>query len=87
MNYISSNYFTPEKGREIISNGWKDAFITEALSFGSLGLEPLDPFQVIDPLATENSNMAIRIPSTKDENIDFFVTRKNHEEDNKKMAG
>ena len=46
----------------------------QALSSGSLGLEPLDPFQVIDPLATENSNMAI-------ENIDFFVTRKNHEED------
>ena len=76
------NYFTSEKGREVISNVWKAAFITEALSSGSDGLEPLDPFQAIDPLTTENSKIEISIPSTQNENIDFFVTRKSHEDDN-----
>ena len=40
------NYFTSEKGREIISTGWKAAFITEAISTGSHGLESLDPFRL-----------------------------------------
>ena len=53
----------------LISDGWKATSITEVLSSYSLVLEPLDPFQVTDPLATEKSNMEIHIRSTKDENI------------------
>ena len=34
------NYFKSEKEREIISKGWKAAFITEAFSAGLLGLKP-----------------------------------------------
>ena len=44
------NYLTSEKGREIISNGWKAAAITDAITKGSHGLESFDPFQAIDPL-------------------------------------
>ena len=43
------NSFTSEKSREIISNVLEATFITEALSSGSLGLNPLDPFQIINP--------------------------------------
>ena len=73
---IFSATLHPRRGSEIISNGWKVVFITENFCSGSQGLGFLDPFQVTDPLANENSNTEIRIPSTKDENIDFFVTRK-----------
>ena len=35
------DYMTSEEGRGIISNGWKAAFITEAILKGKKGLEPL----------------------------------------------
>ena len=76
------NYFTSEKGREIISNDWKAACISEPLSSGSLGLEPLDPFQAVDPLTTEKSNTETYMPSRTDGNI-FFVNPKNQAEDDK----
>jgi len=44
------NYLTTSEGKEIIANGWKAAYITEALEKGKRGLEPLDPFALIDPL-------------------------------------
>ena len=37
-------------------------------------------------MATENSNIEICIPSTIDENIGFFVTRKTHKEDDEKSG-
>ena len=72
------NYLTSEKGRGIISNDWKAAFITETICSGLKCLEPLDPFQAIDPMATENSNTGINIPFNND--VDFFVTCKSFEE-------
>ena len=53
------NYFTSADGRNIISNGWKAAFIMEALSKGTNGLEPLDPFASIDPLSEDSESMEI----------------------------
>ena len=44
------DYMTSEEDRKVISNGWKAAFITEAIEQGTQGLEPLDPFFDIDPL-------------------------------------
>ena len=38
------NYMTSDKGKEIIENGWKSAGIVEAVTNGTEGLEPLDPF-------------------------------------------
>ena len=35
-----SNYFISKKGREIILNGWRVAFIIEALPSSSLGFKP-----------------------------------------------
>ena len=74
------DYLTSEKGRGIISNGWKAALITEAICSGINCLEPLDPFQWIHPLANKNSNTEINIPPNNDD-VDFFVTPKSHEED------
>ena len=74
------NYLTSEKGRGIISNGWKAAFIKKALCSGLNGLEPLDLFQGIDPLATENSNTKINILFNNDD-VDFFVTSKSYKGD------
>ena len=41
------NYLTTSEGKEIIANGWKAEYITEALEKGKRGLEPLDPFALI----------------------------------------
>ena len=57
--------------------------ISEALSSGSLGLEPLDPFQAVDPLTTEKLNTETYMPSRTDENINFFANPKNQAEDDK----
>lgn len=73
------NYLTSEKGRGTISNDWKAAFITETICSGLKCLKPLDPFQAIDPMAIENWNTGINIPSNND--VDFFVTCKSFEED------
>ena len=73
------NYLTSEKGRGTISNDWKAAFITETICSGLKCLKPLDPFHAIDPMAIENWNTGINIPSNND--VDFFVTCKSFEED------
>ena len=44
------NQLTSSAGREIITNGWKSAGITEAASKGIECLKKLDPFHSIDPL-------------------------------------
>ena len=48
------DYMTSEEGRGIISNGWKAAFITEAILKDKKGLGPLDPFFTVDPLLNNN---------------------------------
>lgn len=73
------DYLTPEKGRGIISNGWKAALITEAICSSINCLEPLDPFQWIEPLSNKNSNTEINIPPNND--VDFFETPNSYEED------
>ena len=77
------NYFTSERDTEIILNGWKPACISGALYSGSLGLEPLDPFQAVDPLTTEKSNTETYMQSRLEGNIKFFVNPKNQAEDDK----
>ena len=42
-------FMTSQARSEVISNGWKAAGITEALSKGLRGLESFDPFEYIDP--------------------------------------
>ena len=74
------NYFTSEKGREIISNGWKAAFISEAMSPGSHGLESLDPFQDVDSLVGNGSSTFETNVKVADNDIDFFVIPKSFED-------
>ena len=74
------NYFTSEKGREIISNDWKAAFITEAISTDSHGLDSLDPFQAVDPLVDTRSSTIETKVKVADNDIDFFVTPKSFED-------
>ena len=38
------DYMTSEEGHQIISNGWKTAFIAEAIEQGTKDLRSLDPF-------------------------------------------
>ena len=45
------NFFTSPEGKDIISKGWQQAGITNAVAKGINGLESLDPFDSIDPLA------------------------------------
>ena len=55
------NFMIEERGKEIISNGWKAAGITEALELGATGIQPLDPSSDIDPLLS-NSSFIDEIP-------------------------
>ena len=80
------NYFTSEKGREIISNGWKAAFITEVISTGSHGLESLDPFQAVDPLVDNESSTFETNVKVAGNDIDFFVTSKSFEDSEDKYS-
>ena len=61
---------------KIISNVWKAALITEAISTGSHGLESLDPFQAVDPLVDNGRSTFETNVKVADNDIDFFVTPK-----------
>ena len=74
------NHLTSEKYRTIISNGWKAAFITEAIENGSSSLEPLDPCYEVDPLINTEEDLpeAVRL---NDENAEYFITSSTEIED------
>ena len=57
----------------IILNGWKAAFITEAIENGSSSLEPLHPVYEVDPLINSEEDVpeAVRL---NDENAEYFIT-------------
>ena len=55
-----------EEGSKIITNGWKAAFITEALEQGIKGLKLLHPFFEIDQLINENNQTIIEAVVSQD---------------------
>ena len=65
---------------EITSNGWRAAFIEEALIKGTKGLDPLNPFASIDPLSEEVNPIAFAV-TPKTEVYSFFVSKKDHDDD------
>ena len=67
-------YLTSEEESKIISNGWKAAFIVEAIEKGSKSLDPLDPFYEVAPLTNEVNEMFEVIRANQDY-ISSFVTR------------
>ena len=74
------NYFTGPEGKEIIINGWKAAYITEALKKGKQGLDPLDPFASIDPLSDESEPIDFAVQSN--EEVDhFFPSAYQHDDE------
>ena len=70
------NLMTSQAGREVISNGWKAAGITEAIKKGLSWLESLDPFQSIDPLV-ELDETVDQSDQVNDSDRSCFVTAKN----------
>ena len=81
-NWINDlyNYFTAPKGKEIIANGWKAAYITEALKKDKQGLNPLDPFASIYPLSDESE--PIDFASQSNEEVDrFFASAYQHDDE------
>ena len=48
------NVTTSENGSSVIINGWKAAGIYNAIKAGSSGLQSINPFEDISPLATEH---------------------------------
>ena len=81
-NWINDiyNYFTAPEGKEIIANGWKAAYITEALKKGKQGLDPLDPFASIDPLSDESEPIDFAVQSN--EEVDhFFASAYQHDDE------
>ena len=49
------HYLPTTKGKVVIENGWEKAGITEAIEGGYSKLQPLDPFESIDPVMSEES--------------------------------
>ena len=49
------NHMTSSEGRDVCLKGWKVAGILDATEKGLDGLQNLDPFHDIDPLATSDS--------------------------------
>ena len=72
------DYMTSENGREIISNGWKAAFITEAIEKGTKDLEPLDFFITIDLLIHDEPQISEESFGNQ-ENYAYFAARLNYE--------
>ena len=46
---------TTSKGREIIDSGWKASGISDAIKLGSEKMPSIDPFIIIDPMLSENT--------------------------------
>ena len=65
---------------EITSNGWRAAFIEEALIKGTKGLDPLNPFTSIDPLSEEVNPIAFAV-TPKTEVYSFFVSKIDHDDE------
>ena len=69
---------TSKNGREIISNGWKAAFITEAIEKGTKRLEPLDLFITVYPLIHDEPQISEESFGNQ-ENYVYFAARLNYE--------
>ena len=69
---------TSENGCEIISNGWKAAFIKEAVEKSTKGLEPRDLFITVDPLIHDEPQIS-KESFGNEENYAFFAGRLNYE--------
>ena len=65
--------------REITSNGWKAAFIKEALIKGTKGLDPLNPLALIDPLSEEVDSINFAVVLNTE--VDSFFVSKNDDDD------
>ena len=68
---------------EIIANGWKQARITSAVSKGLNGLESLDPFESIDPLADlqESVDQLDRLIDPEEQSYFVSARQENDEDD------
>ena len=77
------NFFTSPEGREIIANGWKQAGITSAVSKGLNGLESLDPFESINPLADlqESVDQSDRLIDPEEQSYFVSARQENDEDD------
>ena len=76
------NFFTSPEGGEIRVNGWKQAGITIAVSKGLNGLESLNPFKSIDPLADlqESVDQSDRLIDSEEQSY-FVSTRQENDKD------
>ena len=76
------NLFTSPEGGEIIANGWKQAGITSAVSKELNGLESLDLFKSIDPLADlqESVDQSDRLIDLEEQSY-FVRDRQENDED------
>ena len=72
------NYLTLSE-REITTNGWKAAFIKEALIKGTKELDPLNAFALMDVLSEEVDSINFAV--TLNTQVDSFFVSKNDDDD------
>ena len=75
------NYLTKTKGKFVIENGWKRAEITEAIEGGYSKLQPLDPFESIDPLMSKENSSILCTDCYIDANNLYEIQRTEEEEE------
>ena len=72
-------YLTTTKGKDVIENGWKKAGITEAIGYSKL--QPLDPFESIDPLVSKENPSILYTDCYIDANNLYEIQRTEEEEE------
>ena len=74
------HYLTTTKGKIVIENGWEKAGITEAIEGGYSKLQPLDPFESIDPVMSKESPLILYTDCYTDANNLYEIQRTEEEE-------
>ena len=75
------NYLTTTKGKVIIENGWRKAGIAEVIEGGYSKLQPLDPFESIDPLMSKENPSILCTDCYIDANNLYEIQRTEEEEE------
>ena len=74
------HYLTTTKGKIIIENGWEKAGITESIEGDYSKLQPLDPFESIDPVMSKESPLILYTDCYIDASNLYEIQRNEEEE-------
>ena len=80
-------YLTTTKDKVVIENSWKKSGITEAIEGGYSKLQPLDPFELIDPFMSKENPSLLCTDCYIDANNLYEIQRTEEEEESDQENG